>query len=382
MTKVPHLEGLRGLAALAVVLHHTEMALFGRHSGVLKNSLSSLPSEVQTNLLYLFDGVVHAPLAVVIFFVLSGFVLSVRYFSLRSSSESQSSDYLRSATIRRYPRLALPVLASVMFAYVLLKLGWMQNRELSEWVGWKIWIGAFYDFKPDFWGAVDSALWGTFFDFDMRHSYNGVLWTIEKEFLGSLVVFATLALIGTARIRWILYLLMATVFFSLNLHWLNAFLFGLALCDAAASGFPPLQPDDDSKTAGLLRGWQSSRLASVGAFLLFCWSAGPRDQEKFYLFVIACGVVAATLFFSPWQRLLSAKPFVLLGRFSFGLYLLHLPIICSLGAWSYLTLRPELGHDVAAYLSAVAIVASTLVLSWAFAELIDQPSVRLAKRFA
>ena len=333
-----------------------------------------MPSAIRLAVGRTFDGIVNAKLAVFVFFVLSGFVLSQRYFSIAREDPEAAIRYLRAASLRRYPRLALPVLASVLFAYLLHREGWMLNRELAQVTGARLWIAAFYHFPADIWDAVRSALWDTFFHFDMASSYNTVLWTLEKEFFGSLFVFAALALIGTARVRWAIYGLATAALVALKLHWLNAFVFGLALCDLTTTSASSL------RAPGPATAWlRSSAPLSIAIALLVVWISGTRHLDGWLRWALASTLVAGTLFFEPWQRFLSVRACIALGRISFGLYLLHLPLICSLGGAVYLATVTGVGQFTAAHLTAAVVVGAGLLLSWAFTDFIDQPSVRASK---
>jgi peptidoglycan/LPS O-acetylase OafA/YrhL len=50
-----------------------------------------------------------------------------------------------------------------------------------------------------------------------------------------------------------------------------------------------------------------------------------------------------------------------LGRFSFTLYLVHLPIPCSLGTWLLLRLEPALGYNLATLVTAPVFMAASLM---------------------
>jgi len=57
-----------------------------------------------------------------------------------------------------------------------------------------------------------------------------------------------------------------------------------------------------------------------------------------------------------------------LGRISFALYLIHMPLLCSLGCGMYLVGCRQLGwsHTAAALGGAVVTVAGSLVGAWVF----------------
>ena len=64
--------------------------------------------------------------------------------------------------------------------------------------------------------------------------------------------------------------------------------------------------------------------------------------------VAALLVIGATAGAPRVQQALSARALVFLGRVSFGLYLIHIPLFCSLGCGLYLALCRGLGWSHAA----------------------------------
>lgn len=86
-TRIIRLEACRGIAAMIVLARHLADAFFP----ALVTQLSGTPA-------YLF---INGSGAVILFFVLSGYVLTVRFFA------KHDSDYLLKSLIKRLPRLAL-----------------------------------------------------------------------------------------------------------------------------------------------------------------------------------------------------------------------------------------------------------------------------------
>src|SRR6185312_17539398 len=96
--KIKYLEGLRGLAALSVILHHFLVAFYP-----LSYYGDNTPSHLgNIEMLYFqspFSFLTNGNFMVAIFFVLSGYVLSDSYF------RTGNKEVLISSTIRRFPRL-------------------------------------------------------------------------------------------------------------------------------------------------------------------------------------------------------------------------------------------------------------------------------------
>ena len=91
------------------------------------------------------------------------------------------------------------------------------------------WLSGPWNFKANFFDALNQSFVGTFFSnvFD----YNGTLWTIAVEFLGSFLVFGFLAVFGKAKNRYMAYLFLAIVFFQ---TYYLAFILGMLLSDLMA----------------------------------------------------------------------------------------------------------------------------------------------------
>src|SRR3954452_14928711 len=91
------LEALRGIAAIIVLVHHFMLGFTPRFHGLLypDQPLSLLGTPV--------FALINGSAAVVIFFVLSGFVLTVGLFKSRSLRGALIS------TVKRWPRLAITV---------------------------------------------------------------------------------------------------------------------------------------------------------------------------------------------------------------------------------------------------------------------------------
>ena len=379
--KFPSFEGLRGIAAFIVVIHHLRLTFYATSSSDLRAHLAFLPYVVARPLLAAAEGLYNGTFAVWLFWIMSGFVLSLQFF-LRANETppTRAHDYLEDAFLRRYPRLLLPVLASVGFAYVLLSLGLMHNVSLAHTLGesYEGWLGKWYKFSPSAIGAIKSAVWQSFFSYDDTRSYNNVLWTMEPEFYGSLFLFAFLSLLGYRRSRFFLYPLIALVDFHFGLHWLNAFVAGIALCDLFINRhvLSAVQQVSSSPVLHIIR---RSRLVAAILWSMIIVCVGLQNYHGVSYLLIGVFAVGLTLLSTPTQRLLSSSFPVFLGRISFGLYLIHIPIICSFSCWAYLATFTSLGAAAAALsVSAVTCVVS-VILGYALYLIADRPGLRLSR---
>ena len=364
--RLPALDAVRGLAAVAVVLHHLLLAFWpyladpavppppGRET--LARWVAASPLSV------VHDG----GFAVVVFFVLSGFVLA--HAHLRSPDAAA----LTTAALRRYFRLAGPAVASVLISYALLRGGLYRNRQATA-AGASAWLGQWYRFTPHLlaepYAAVPRGLLGTFLN-GSGTAYNNVLWTMSVELPGSLLVFATIALLAGVRNRWIAYAA-AGAALAAQSSLLFDFLLGVAMCDAYLHG-PRIELRWSAAPLLVIAAAVCRRGVPLGDDQLPGVSLGPT--------VAAALVVAVPLLSPPLSRALSTRSLAWLGRVSFGLYLTHMLVIASVGSAAFVAVRRSVSYDAAAVVASAVTMAVSLFSGWALYHAADRPSVWLGRR--
>ena len=307
-SKIQPLEAVRGLAACAVVAGH----YFTNYAPGFVDCI------VGTPLVFLLNG----KAAVVLFFVLSGFVLSLRPL--------QNGGAIL-AGFKRWPRLAGPVVLSSL-AYI---------------------AGAFWLFPPP---AIVLAtlpdyppviLWGTHLDcghvLDVLWEaaartfwtgtaiHNDVLWSMHWEFMGSLLVLALAAAVQARPIWAVVIGLLAGT--ALREPYLWCFLAGFLGAYLHQSGWVPTM---------------SGRLATMCfclTTLLFSIPPEPQTVEVVAAYTLgAVLILAIALYHAPSQRVLTGTAFALLGRMSFAIYLMHPFVLFSFTAWACVWMRTGVLH--------------------------------------
>lgn len=369
--KLLPLEGLRGIAAVVVVVHHLRLEMFQETYLRIFHRLGPIEKK-------LLDGAINGTFAVWLFWVMSAMVLSLRFF--RSATPAAGRDILADAAIRRYPRLAIPVLASVLFAWCLMATGLDRRGEMIAVFGPGGGDGSIGTaVSPGLVDAIRSALWDTFFAYRSSQAYNGVLWTMEKELLGSWFLFAWLALLGGERQRLLFAVLTAVVVYMMSLDWLGAFVVGALLCDVFVNGVP----GDDRvvawwrRSSGLVHGMPMF-VAGVPVLLFL---AGISNRGPYYM-VLASVVTAFALTSGPARRVLSTSPALFLGKISFGLYLVHAPLIPAVVIPVVEFVDMFAPRPIAAVVAAVSVMLLSVLCGWAFWFLVDRHSVSIARLIA
>lgn len=369
--KLIYLEGLRGVAVMLVLFCHLrntfaisftdellEQLKQGTHSYLLAHTLHSFVN-------ILFDG----NLAVNIFWFMSAYVISVKLF-IRNDRK-----YLFQSISKRYLRLMIPALSSILLAFFLLQSGLLYNSRLAEQLGPDYqhgWLGSFYQFSPDFFKALKCGIWDTFFQYNEATSYNSSLWTMQPELYGSLFCFLLFGILGLNKHRFVLYVLAIGASLALKYYALTSFLLGFALCDIDHT-----KPPRISRVVDVLTG---NRYLNTFALLCLLILGGKPNFFDIADLFIGAAIVVVVMRTTYLRSFLQGRLFVWLGKLSFSIYLLHLPVICSLSCYLYLTLPMD--HSLKVAVICVITIAVTLALSALFTRYIDKNGVKLSDRFA
>ena len=214
------LDGVRGWSALSVVLFHVFWEIFGALVPGFRNPVTG----------FLFDG----QLAVCVFFVLSGEALSAAFFAGKGDAAT-----IRLA-IKRYPRLAIPILASCLIVFALDRCGLVYSSQAAAIVHRGDWMGSWLRAPLTLGSTLRYALYDVFVSADFEHAVNPTLWTMKIELMGSFLVFGLLlAWKRLSRPR----LLALTLFAAAATapiemaNYLSCFFAGMAFADWRARGF-------------------------------------------------------------------------------------------------------------------------------------------------
>jgi peptidoglycan/LPS O-acetylase OafA/YrhL len=366
--RLTSLDGLRGLAALIVVFHHLSLSLVpfsdvwivptATHpaTGSLTWWMTSTPAQL----------LIAGPEAVLVFFVLSGLVVTLPVLS------RPGFDWIAYYP-QRMARLYLPVIGSIVLAAILIvATSWSTQPSSSQWI-------AASRFHLPTWTQVLGATDLLFGDTRI----NNPLWTLRWEVVFSLFLplFVIVAVV-TRRLWWVVIIAsiplvgIGIVAENGSFTFLPVFLVGAVIAVKLAD----LQAWADRHDGERWWPWLGAGVLAVSLLLLnlhwTLWGAlggPPRFQAgaRAFEFIGALGLVLLAALWRPAIRLLSTRVFRWLGRVSFSLYLVHVPVIIAIDSL--------FGRDLP-----VARIAISLVLSIVFAELfsrfVEQPAHALSRR--
>lgn len=351
LRKTAYLDGLRGLAALLVYWQHHELWAHPiEDAHIIENAFgfeghyrfASLPG-----VRILFNG---GHFAVATFFVISGYVLSTKPLSLiQSGDQAKLADNLGSALFRRWLRLYTPLVATT-FLYMLTWhafggmwiAGAKKQGNIRDEIWW--WYAELKNFSFIFNMGGEPWL-----------SYNYHLWSIPVEMKGSIVVYTTLLALSRATTKarlWCTAGLMYYFMYICDGWYCCLFMMGMFLADldllAAKRQLPRLFARLDPYkhfiyyhllAAAIYLGgvpMQTREVEQLGRnrgwyYLSLLKPQAVFDYKWFYLFFAAASLVASIPRI-PWLRRFFETRFCqYLGRVSFSLYLVHGPVLWTVG---------------------------------------------------
>lgn len=381
--KMLYLESIRGLAALSVVWAHilaTYIPAAAVGPGYVQEGKNSFFASIFYGFPLGFTESGH--FAVVLFFTLSGFVLSYKYFQTHNIGELQKQ------AAKRYFRLAIPVFATVMVSWVLISNGAFSNTIKIAAITGSPEAGKIFNFSPTLWNALYDATLGVLVGGHVQ--YNPVLWTMPVEFIGSFVLFGFLTLVGGLRYRWLFYLA-STLF--LNSSYYTCFILGAILADMAINtSFIQWTREKVSVV------YVYTTLVVVALLASFPYPDQGADGERFqtipfpgvdagtsyvlWHFIAAFLLLGIILVRKEIQSILSTRALVFIGGLSFSLYLTHYLVLHSLGDTTFVYLSHNLSLGLSAAIAAILVVVVTMFVSIAWKKYVDDMSVQVSRSMA
>lgn len=351
--RIASLDGLRGLAATIVLLHH--WLLIARP--LLEGSLSwAIISQSPVKLLTAGNE------AVLVFFVLSGLVVVLPVFRPGFSWMG----FLSARIVRLYG----PVIAALALSVALIYLVPRDRSTMPE----GSWMAETH--------ATDVTWQSFLFQASLvprQYPLNNPLWSLHWELLYSILLPFATALALLVR-RWALTAvivccavsLVGRVFEQSELLYFPIFLIGTIM----AARMPDLLAWVERPRAR----WFMPTFAAASVIMLIAsWLARPivpsGSELSHVLWALAApgaaGIVVVSLAWAPAIRFFETRPLQWLGKISFSLYLVHVPVLA--------TLAFALGSDQWPLIGIIGIPLSLLV-AWAFYQAVEARIHQAARR--
>ncbi len=380
-----HLDGLRGIAALIVVVTHSLSAfqpavVFGQPAGVGSWLCLRTPLALCTNGFG----------AVAVFFLLSGFVLTKKYFTVRPSLGLFAEDFSK-----RFLRLYLVALPASVLAVLLMLAGMYYNQPAalvssSQWLEHLRTTGAWQDVMRLLASPLAS----------LSGEYIVVGWTLWVELWASYVLFILLLSVFALpqRLRNQVY----AVLFVLSriglgkasqIGWLSYFILGMAIADNE-SWIKPAYAGLSDRVRLLVNACFLAIFTAFACIPCYAWAEGDQALPVWVCKAASIpfvsgpsgltGVLAFLLvaLWGPAQKAMSQRPMRYLGNISVGLYLIHIPVICAVSSAFALRCRqlPAQQLHLALWGIAVATVAISVIAGHFYSKVFDQFAIAVSRK--
>jgi len=355
--KLVPLEGLRGIAAAVVVLYHLVLGFTHKGVGVVPHGHGFWDVILQFGL-----GLLNGGAAVAVFFVLSGFILSLPFANDRRISRILVS------LLKRWPRLAMLTTIACLFAWGLIWLSAHEYRHAAHVIG-SGWL-ATHGNAPiaghslSWPAALREGFFSAFLTGDVH--FDSPLWTMRIELFGSFAIFLAAPVLFAVQ-SWPLRLALIFVVMVLcggvyPVTYLSDFLIGTIVAMLYAEDRMPV-----------FSNWQAAVLGLVAVYLFsFTYeqkllihapikAVMPAGDTSHFVWDAGAVLMIFLLLGNPYLRRVFSKTWaVWLGLLSFPIYLLHGPIMLSAGAAAFNSGLQPLG-ETGSVLAAVGVsVALTL----------------------
>jgi peptidoglycan/LPS O-acetylase OafA/YrhL len=335
------LDGLRGLACLAVVLNHVKIPILE----------DQMPAGLWT---YTFH---KGGLGVLVFFVLSGYVIA---YSLRSTdgSAAAAANFMERRTIRITPPYYVALVVSLVVS------GMSARLTGDEW------------FVPDAGNAVAHLLYlPGLLGLPM---INGIYWTLYIEMQFYLAMCVVIWALGRARGRSRhAETIVLSVVAAIGLAWP---LLGVSIYDPVNGLTPHFLAYWYSFLLGAFIFWFGTKRMPPGVFWTFvallvtAWIIHRGEHEGAAL--VAGALILAAQHTGNMGKWFSSRPVQFLGAISFSLYLVHMSVLGTV-AWAG---NKVLGES--ALTDAIMIVPGVLAsiaAGYVVYRLVERPSIRWSR---
>lgn len=305
--------------------------------------------------LAVFIRYLSSDLAVKSFFVVSGFLIFMSYENSRSMS-----DYFGKRLRRIYPAYVFVILASVLLGGVFTSYGLSDyfSLPLLKYLAANL---LFLNFlQPDLPGLFQHNLW---------QAVNGALWTLKIEIMFYLLVpLAAVAFTRLGRLPVLVVMYVGSVVYSAAMAALAA-QSGSGLYLELQRQLPGQLGFFVAGAAGYYYFQYLSRyvwplwVAAVAAFLLQAWLPWAV-VEPLALGIVVVSIACIFPFLGNFGRY---------GDFSYGVYIIHFPILQLLIAYGSFGVAPWL-----ALLAATALIMAASILLWHF---VEKPFLRRSSHY-
>lgn len=361
--RIEFLDSVRGLAAMAVLFSHAV--------GVV-----CLPSYFDSLFrIPLLNACIDGKAAVIMFFVLSGFVLSRPYVKPAPAATPPRTVRLPPFYVKRITRIYIPFVIVLALSAVA-KLWWFRSYVTVP--PQSDWLLKFWSEPLTLHGFLRQCL---FLVHDSRQQLLIQDWSLGVELKASAVL-PFLLLIYRRGKWWLLAIAGAFLFWDSGQNYIS-FILGILL--AANLEFLVSQIRNRRSRWLLLAAGLFCYQARLFSVFLNASQGYVAEKAIWSIGSVGCVLILLAIFSSQqFRKVMSHSFFVFLGRISYGVYLLQFITLLCVIPWLDARLN-SWGLQSGAILLLVNVIAATLITVAAatvFYAVVEQPSIQLGHHFA
>jgi peptidoglycan/LPS O-acetylase OafA/YrhL len=324
-------------------------------------------------------------MAIHFFFLLSGYVQTRNYFI------NPEISFLQKSLIKRYFRLALPILTTVLLVYLFHSLFLIRKDLVPVNVLNEGWVKSMLPNNLHLWQVFKEGLFDCFRG---NSRYYQILWTMPTELVNSFVVLGLLLIFHNLKYKIRVFVgLILVQFIVLQEYYSVAFVAGMlfAHLEVHSLKFQTLFSKTSIKIICLLlgiyfgsypfTGYQNAAANSVYAPISF-FEVYPHVISYLigviFLFCFLVHSVTA-------KKILSGRIFQFYGEISFMFYLIHFLLLLSLSPRLYVRFNPSGNGSGDLVITGLLSFVAVTIAAYLLTRFIDRPVIktcnRLVKKF-
>lgn len=364
-SRIKYLDGLKQITCYLVLLAHYLMAYLP--SGYIGYGTIYAQEDKYSVLIdnLPFSLFTNTSLQIYVFFAIISFVVTIGFYC---SKDSQG--FLERQAIKRYFRFSIPVAGAILLTYSLNRAGFLRFNDVYN-ISNSTWNLAMIPIDVSFWNALYIAFVKCFFIPSTGILCN--LWCMDIIFIGSLLTYGFLAIVGKSKRRYAAYILCA--FFMIAFPKYLIFLIGIVCGDFWIHGHTRI------KLTVLKRNILACLLLLTGiAIGLIPSILVPLPLTLEHTYTMATGFFLFGIMLSePIQKFLSTKIFVKLSKYSFSFLLVQVPILYGVSPYIFRFIYDASQHYLLAFWVMLAICAAiSFIAAIGFYHIFEKPSGKLS----
>lgn len=370
MKRIEYIDGLKGFAALIVFMGHFFLAFLEEIHG--KYSIH-LPENI-SNILYIspLKFFVNGSFMVGLFCILSAFFTCLYVINTNDNRK------LILLFPKRYLRVVLPLMPMAIGVFIISKLNLFYNTLCAS-ITKSEWLTQFWQSPL----SILSILKSVFFTAPVLgdNTVNAVLWMLPFILLGSIIcIILGLNYKSSPCITYIYLIVLFCYYYNQS---------SLYLCAVLGSGLAVLYTKTKEIKVNKLVGCISVVFVMVGIFM-GGYSDGAEQFRVYQILgnrisgwnicIIGSSFLVIGVMYSPaFQKFFSLKPFLYIGKISFSIFIIHLPVICTISSFCFIKLINQGVEYILCMLATLVItVVTVLGLSSLYYSFIEKQCSKLS----